>query len=326
MPLRSISSILALVALLAYPTSAAISCSGNDVSSQITLCYTTATKTCVPINTRNGTAPLGSYLTMFINSAFITDSSEVIEGQLGIHIIGTLDSISLSSPHSPVPYTVTGSHISGFGTGGKQIPSRIANYKSLHNITDANAAVPFIGAFLEVHGSWSEMSPTIEVVDDDQLTLSNISIPLSDSRRAYLYGEWIWQKPRGLIENATESTDWLLMFARSQSCAYGRAKVLLFLAAAIPAASAQHQQHTPTGSTTTTALKWGFEQNTLLACRFVTAAGCMAGAFACVKQTTEMVPCIMAGAGCSTVFASYCGDMPRAAECPQSPLPKEPLA
>ncbi|KAI8585280.1 hypothetical protein BDZ88DRAFT_433340 [Geranomyces variabilis] len=107
-----------------------------------------------------------------------------------------------------------------------------------------------------------------------------------------------------------------------------RARALLFLAAAIPAASAQHQQlpDTPTGSSTTTALKWGFEQNTLLACRFVTAAGCMAGALACVKQTTEMVPCIMAGAACSTVFASYCGDMPRAAECPPSPLPKQPLA
>ncbi|KAJ3131348.1 hypothetical protein HDU90_008339 [Geranomyces variabilis] len=154
---------------------------------------------------------------MFINSAFVTDSSEIIDGELGIHSIGTLDTISVSPPHSPVPYTVTGSHVSGFGTGGNQIPRRIANYKSLHDITDANAAVPFVGAFLDDVGSWSEMSPTVKVRDDNQLTLSNISIPLYDPRRAYLYGDWIWRGPRGDISNATESTDWLLIFPRSQS-------------------------------------------------------------------------------------------------------------
>ncbi|KAJ3010384.1 hypothetical protein HKX48_007438 [Thoreauomyces humboldtii] len=227
------SSFALLILTTIHTASATATCNGKNVSPQFSYCYTTATRTCVPIDPNNATAPIGSYLTMFVNSSLAQsiDPSETIGTVLGLRSVGFSDdhpSFILSGTQpADFQWSIAGDNITSMAIQGIQWPNRIARYRTDRNLTptDPSSLVPVYGGLLEDIQTWgwssSANASSVHVAfNGDRDVTPSMWMPQQDARSSYLNGEW-YHAPRG-DENATTSVDWLLLFGKSKMCAYGR--------------------------------------------------------------------------------------------------------
>ncbi|KAJ3182630.1 hypothetical protein HDU87_007968 [Geranomyces variabilis] len=208
------NAVVASAVLLVLALAASASSPAQDITDNITLCYTNGTVTCAPVTTANGIVPYGSYLTMFVDSSVVIDNKDRVQFLTAIIRIGPpgpggLRTLTLNDA------SISVSQSAAIGEGqveGVNLPNRISAYRTAHNLSSTER-VPIYGELgmdvLSLDTNYGGMQGAVTTVSTH---LGNYVTNISDPRLTYWkLGVFANAAPR---DNLTSSVQWLATFTR----------------------------------------------------------------------------------------------------------------